>query len=989
MTVNFSPAQQAALEAEGDTLVCAAAGSGKTRVLVGRIVRAVVEQNVPLSAIVAVTFTEKAAQEIRERVATEFLERGMPDRVAQLESAAIGTIHGLCARYLREYAYVVGLDPRFSVLDGAQAAYLQSQALDSALAAASDESSLRVRARYGDKRLRGYVLSAYDAASQRIDGHVAFRAEADDATATADADYLQRLCAGFQHSYEGSRRAANALDFDDLQRHMLQALESDEVVTRLRHDVQRLLVDEFQDTNEVQCAILERIGRGRMFTVGDEWQSIYRFRKADVSVFRRRSERTQPLRMTGNYRSRPAILSMVNHLFGRVFGARYVPVDAETDEIQECAAGPVSTEVLVVRRSGSDSREREAAAVARRIRELVDAGADPGEIVVLLARQTHASTFEQQLRAQGLPTLLASARGYYDQQQVRDVTALLTWARNRHDDRAALSVLASPYAGLQWRDLWELRQRGETIWEALASSTDSAHVAARELRDAVAAVAENGTIVDVVDHAVHGTNYQLAVLASSDGRRRMANMRKLVELAAGALRLGINDIGGFLDLVSAQRSIGSGEGEASIADEASGAVRLMTVHAAKGLEFPYVFVCDLSNNGRRGQPTLMVDADGGAWFETVDVDGLTRSRPTRLVELQESEALEQVAEEQRLMYVAFTRAEDYLCFSGVFDQYKSGAPKVEGPLCWLLDALDIDPIAVEADDLAHPDVPLVARVIAPVAHSDDEASAIPASLHSDVVEPVAFTMATPIDLSAHRVEVQPIDAQLRRRGGDAEGVIPVRDVAHDAAAARRGRLVHQQLAAVLNGSLLARDIDDTQIRELVASDTFGRMLELGGRAEVPFHHVRDGVLESGRFDFVARDGDHWTIVDYKATLPDARDRAWAQHGEQMQRYIDAARAAGAREVTLTLVPVDRPAGELTWTHVFEDADATVPAVVRAPKPTSGEARPRRAQRPDRAGITMGRRSLADSTPVVDQQVGDVSPVPAVDEPLQIAFDIDG
>ena len=216
------------------------------------------------------------------------------------------------------------------------------------------------------------------------------------------------------------------------------------------------MVDEFQDTNRLQTELLDLLCEGSdadLFVVGDEFQSIYGFRHADVAVFReRRSAAPTVLPLTRNHRSRPEVLAAVNELFGGEFGdefQRLEPAEGADAPALRNAFELLVTDKAATAEAGVHWRRSEARHVARRVRELVDAGvASPGEIVVLFAAGTDAEWFEEELRAVGLPTYRAAGRNYFGQQQVADLLSYLRLLHNRYDDEALLGVLASPFVGV-------------------------------------------------------------------------------------------------------------------------------------------------------------------------------------------------------------------------------------------------------------------------------------------------------------------------------------------------------------------------------------------------------------------------------------------------------------------------------------------------------------------------------------------------------------
>ena len=530
-----NPEQAVAIDAGGTVFVSAGAGTGKTTVIVERFVRAVA-RGVDVGSILVVTFTERAAGELRSRIRARLLQAGRADLARELDGAWISTIHGFCHRLLRAYPAAAGVDPRFRVLDESQASVLRAEAFDVALAEfCSGEHPERVKllATYGagglrrmlggvaatlraagrplelglqeepdlDKR-KAELKAAAEAALAETDGesdaderailarvvqlleggpHVdllldlseiaikgrgkerfvayedlrlALEQTALNVAAVRDRDLLQELLELFADAYQRAKDAESALDFEDLQLRARDVLSHDEAVRgseRLRF--RSIMVDEFQDTNRLQCEIVDQFDPEELFFVGDEFQSIYRFRHADVAVFRERragSEGVLPLR--ANYRSRPELLDVVNELFAPDFGEDYEPLVA-AGRFPDPAKGP-AVELLVndkqsYKETRSDWRRGEARAAARRVRELCDAGeATPGEIVFLFAAGTDAEVFEEELHAVGLPTYRAAGRGYFAQQQVLDVLSYLRLLHNRYDDEALAAVLASPLVGV-------------------------------------------------------------------------------------------------------------------------------------------------------------------------------------------------------------------------------------------------------------------------------------------------------------------------------------------------------------------------------------------------------------------------------------------------------------------------------------------------------------------------------------------------------------
>jgi DNA helicase-2/ATP-dependent DNA helicase PcrA len=910
----FDDEQWAAVLADGDVLVTAAAGSGKTRVLVGRILHAVMFQGYDLSNIVAVTFTEKAADEMRQRLAERLAEAGEHEQVAQLEHAQIGTIHSLCGRLLRRFGMLVGVDPGFVVLDETQSSYLRHRALTAAIEQVqhADEDVARLCARYGDSLIRSHLLDAHRFAARMGGGEPRFvlPAEAIEAGCHADSALLGHLYTAFHERYERLKIQAGGLDFDDLQLFALRLLEHDDVVTQIRGEVQRVLVDEYQDTDELQSTILRRIAGRELFTVGDEWQSIYRFRGADVDVFRRRAQEIDPLPVGGNYRSLPAVIDTVNHVFAHSFGDDFRPIAAYRKE--EPAEQP-ACHLTLVRKGEGDFREVEAAVVAARIADLVNnRGVPPEHIGVLIARRKHGRTFERAIRDAGVKVVCQASGGFYDTWEIRDAMALLAWSANRYDDAAALAVLSSPLFGASWLQLLELREQDEPVYDALlrqAAADNVEAIRALRIRDQIAAVGENAGLADAVDYAVRGTGFDLQVALATGARARLANLRKLVELAAIAGSVGVTGIAAFAELVEAQKSLAAQEGEAVVADEASGAVRIMTVHQSKGLEFDHVFVCDLGGRGSLAHPTALFVRDqtrplsGSVAIQGVTADGSATIVGERLEALRVQSKLDDAAEQSRLLYVAMTRAKLGLHMIGSFGVNPKGTARIDGHLMNLCAVFNIDPTTCES----------LTRIAG-------------LSLEIDVVTD-GWASASPEaqPTAADSFETNPIwhgsDAvgaptEVIRGGAGAHPI--ARETVRDAVGAERGTRLHAALALRMADpsadiSSLVEEDEAATIAAVEATPTFAEHRNLGARAEFPFQVVLDGQLVNGRFDACAICGTNWHILDYKLTLPTDRDAAWELHGVQMTGYLRAAQSGGATTVHVTLISIQDPATSHSWT----------------------------------------------------------------------------
>jgi ATP-dependent exoDNAse (exonuclease V) beta subunit len=802
-----TPEQRAAIEARAhNVLLEAGAGSGKTGVMVERYVRLVVDEGVSPDAVLAFTFTDKAAAELRARVRAELSRRAAAGTnaaavraaalLATIGGAWITTIHGFCNRVLAAHPVAAGVDPGFRVLDQPEAERAAREAFDLALTeflAGGDPAREETVAAYDLEGLRGVVVAIHDelrsrgvadptlpdppasdpaealataieAAGECLeelkegDGKRApleealarlttpgpppsltelealrpggkakplapFREALDAAIArTAEAGgggvayrHLADLLRLYAAAFEAAKERRAGIDFEDLLILAARLLERAEIGQAYRGRFSHLLVDEFQDTNRLQLRLIEALQgpRSQLVVVGDELQSIYSFRHADLEVFRRRRDQIEAdasaelMRLSGNFRSRPEVIGAVN-LFGEaLLGAAYRPlrVGAPPSSPAPRGTGP-AVELHLTARDGWDGEGidldpaidgrtplnclAEARALAARLRELHDAGVERGAMVVLLRAFTHLDAYEDSLARAGLRPYVVGGRGYWSQQQVADVCALLATIANPLDDEALFGALASPACAVAPDTLWLLRAaagRRRHAWpalEALALDGEAELAAPERLEEIPAgerellvefatelvglrARAPRLSLAGLVEAAVSETGYDLATLMQPAGEARLANVRKLSRLAAAYEEREGRDLRGLLDFLVARAETDT-EAQAATAAEGHDGVRIMTVHNAKGLEFEVVAVPDLARSllagGRR--PVLALGREqtprvGLIWRRL----GRSQINLYDYGELIEEGEARDSEEGLRLFHVAATRARQRLILSGV------------------------------------------------------------------------------------------------------------------------------------------------------------------------------------------------------------------------------------------------------------------------------------------------------------------------------------
>jgi ATP-dependent helicase/nuclease subunit A len=529
--------------------------------------------------------------------------------------------------------------------------------------------------------------------------------EADRAAAQVVAR-LTRLYQRAQSRFARLKRERAAVDFNDLEE-MTEAMLTAHPEVRARYNdpekglVRALMIDEFQDTSPVQKNILWMIAprSDEVFIIGDSKQSIYRFRGADVTVFHQtrdelKSSGGHEVPMDTCFRAHGRLVSFVNHLFPGVF-ARESRYDTHYEAMvasREAAHGNPSVELHIItqnkesedRLSAAELREVEARLLARRINEIVGRGevivcekdeaaraATHGDFALLFQASTSFEIYEQALADAAVPYVTVAGRGFYDRQEITDLANLLAFLVSPNDNLRLAAALRSPMFALSDETLLRLRLGPATrsLWKALldesvdhAESEREAVGFARETLKRLRAVAGRLSAAEVIIAALRETGYLATLMALPHGERRAANVEKFIEQARA---LAGHTLAELVARTADLRFREAREGEATV--EEAGAVRLMTVHKSKGLEFPIVWIADATYAGGRDRRVVAAHADHGVAVN-LGADHLeTDDESLRAASFEMLKRVEErmdAAEKKRLLYVAATRARDHLIISG-------------------------------------------------------------------------------------------------------------------------------------------------------------------------------------------------------------------------------------------------------------------------------------------------------------------------------------
>jgi DNA helicase II / ATP-dependent DNA helicase PcrA len=611
--------RQAVLHIEGPLMVLAGAGSGKTRVITHRIVH-IIHQGVSPRNILAVTFTNKAAKEMRERVG--HLVRKFPpsDRATLDGLPTVTTFHSLGVQILREFHEAMGLRRHFTIYDRADSMRAVKQAI---------EKSNYDPKEFEPKKILGMI--------SRAKGDAVTQIEYQDAASS----YPEQVAATVWEKYEAILQAEHALDFDDLLAKTLRLLKNNQSVRdTLQQRFKYIHVDEYQDTNRVQFSIVELLAGDvqNICVVGDIDQNIYSWRGADIKnvlQFERHFRQSTTVLLEENYRSTQTIIAASNDVIKKNQNRVEKNVFTNNQEGEKIT--------LYAAMTGIDEAEY----IAMTARSLIADGADPSSIAVLYRTNFQSRSLEEAFLNFEVPYQLLGTK-FFERKEVKDVLSYLRLALNPGSNADLARIINEPTRGI-----------GKvTLLKVIEGNRDDLNKGAKEklaVFDAImmdiAKTATEKPLSETIKFIMKrsGIEGMYREEGTEDSLERLENLRELVSLAARYDELPPNEA---VELLLESAALQSDQDEIKEKEELN-AVRLMTVHAAKGLEFSYVFISGLE--------------EGLFPHERLD-DGKTDTE-----------------EERRLFYVALTRAEKKVFLTYAHMRTIFGSQRVNIPSSFLND----------------------------------------------------------------------------------------------------------------------------------------------------------------------------------------------------------------------------------------------------------------------------------------------------------------
>jgi len=848
MTNELTTSQQKGVTiTDRDLCVVAGPGSGKTRVLVERFANLVTEHHVSINEILTLTFTEKAANEMKIRAARLFEEKGMEKERQEIEFAYLSTIHSFCSRLLRENAIEANIDPQFRVMDELEAGRIKEQILENTLKEWAEEKSLDTflndifwkQTDFKKSRLKSFkenlimlyekirnacvpisetvnqndlsqdVLNSHDEIGKLIieiskirsekklteksrekveyvlehwngsnllndinklysgkenpsqkDGLIlallnkvkaihsvinlsvsndvkkplgALREELKTLIGLLAEDYSTRIkmvlrdfLINFDIAYSELKRAESLIDFTDLETKTIELLKNKkQIANDIKQKFRYILVDEFQDISRLQKTIIDLIrSKENLFIVGDEKQSIYGFRDAEVEIFQdiqKDSDRESLIGLNENFRSRPQVLDFINHIFDRLWSVGQTAVEEGQDEIasptdtpQQLKAGaefsnkPVpSVEIIVAEgKDKTEARKWESMEIAKRIKEIVEKGEiritnkrererniSYRDIAILFRSTTDIKLYEHSLSHLDVPYYVVSGRGFFNTTEITDLINLLKVIESPIDEINLAAVLKSPFVGIDDDALFRLADHAHNnnenrlLYQALdevgAIKEIEAHsrdriIQFRQFLNEVQGIKSRTSLWNLISFILKKTEFQSKMLLFSNGKKRYANLLKIVELCKNQEDFEPLTLRDFIEIVEGYKFREIRESEAPVESEEDDVVKLITTHSAKGLEFPVVIVADVDRDNIRPSDYFVYSRNHGISFKILNPSTNEEERPLSYERINDETKEKELRESRRLLFVAMTRAQEHLIISGGINKNRTKGDKDNG-----------------------------------------------------------------------------------------------------------------------------------------------------------------------------------------------------------------------------------------------------------------------------------------------------------------------
>jgi ATP-dependent helicase/nuclease subunit A len=512
--------------------------------------------------------------------------------------------------------------------------------------------------------------------------------------------------------YSQKKAELSSLDFDDMQIITLNLLQNNpEICTKIAGQFKYVMVDEFQDTNLLQWEIISKLGdlkENKFFIVGDPKQSIYGFRNADVRVFNSVKEQfelnsastndTNNITLSDSFRFKENVNTFINDTFNTILsGSENNLWEVNYDSLSSSRSDKTGGEVELALLPEDESNDLQAEFIALRINQIVSGTQYKlGDIAILLRTRNHLNEIEEQLRKSDIPFKTIGGIGFYQRQEIYDVYHLIQFLVNPQNDMALIGVLRSPFANISDEGLFFLamERNKNSYWDILSKIENIDNLPENDLirlrlfqQRAFRWIQRRDRIQfsELLQEIVYECLYQVSMLVDYNGEQLFANLKKIIRVAEENEKSGFNSLIDFAESLKQLINSTTREGEAQTDLEDETTVKVMTVHQAKGLQYPVVIHPYLEQQKNAFPSSCYFDEN---WGLVSNINSFLKEKNSfyLLDLLKHIQQQKEIAELKRLFYVACSRAEDSLILTSTFKENKT---KPDTPLYWLLDTMDI------------------------------------------------------------------------------------------------------------------------------------------------------------------------------------------------------------------------------------------------------------------------------------------------------------
>lgn len=931
------------LDITKSVMISSPAGSGKTEKLARRYI-SLLKGGSHVERILAITFTDKAAAEMKERILNilktediDLYER-LREKVPRMR---ISTIHSFCLKLLKRFSLDLGIDPSLDVLDSFSQDILWSEAVYESLLKEGQMGKGVFSETLKKEGIKGWnrLYSIFEEIHKKrpyielgLRNGIIIHEDTDKSSHLEDIISLYSNC--FER-YRKKKMDRHLIDYNDLELLAYEAItknpEWQNVLFSFDEHTDHILIDEFQDTSTLQWKIIDKLTeewrsglgakresgiRPTIFLVGDDKQSIYSFRGANVDIFRQAKERLSEwlndeyhfIEVEENYRSLPTIVNFVNSLFERIMTLDLIdrPGIVKYSPFKPERKGSGEVRLCIIESTGNvrDDRKKEALYIARRIKEIIprikiydgsaERSARYADVAILLRSRTHLSIFEDALRQHSIPFIVVKGIGFYQTLEVSILRDILFFLIDQKDDYSLFNILRSPFFNIGYEVILKIATKrppgiGGFLFALLQQATEDETIEERE--KIITAFTLITKWLESAKKAPYAIQLEEILNATGGWKyfsepQRHKNVKKFLRLVEDFEFRGLTGIEIREKLIRASHH--SEEPKANINSEEFDAVKIMTIHAAKGLQFPIVFLPCLDEEDYKTSRFVMEENEDRIIIAYED-DSNERKENPLFVRMKEKS----MEEDKRLFYVALTRAMDHLYMSG------TKRDKVKGRLAQIVSAFNIDlethnhknlPFSIEflKGDQEIPPYEATGPYLKSSEHLQKDVPIIhvdpivfrPEHIWSDVTEEIEYIRNRHGDnwITLGRIFHSLFEAISK-------GLIKIYDIDKKIDALIRAETASSELAEIMK-KIIKKDLDNLKNSGLLDEIILPRD---NSYMELPFILQRDDKIYKGRIDRIIIDGNIAHIYDYKTYPVSEKEVTYlkTKYAFQLQLYREA------------------------------------------------------------------------------------------------------